>query len=172
MQTRRGRRPSSHRLAIVVRTAPDASCPGRGAGGGPVTCGYALKVGPSALVNGLEIETTSVTYCSLTITERTSAQVRVVVRGGVEPPTFRFSGAFAASLDVAECGLMGHLAAATMARCRLMWPDGCRRWLGGLAPLNRRSRAGRRGADDRGRAGDRDRSGSPSPARRPRWQRR
>jgi hypothetical protein len=30
--------------------------------------------------------------CTLTITKRTSAQVNVVVRGGVEPPTFRFSG--------------------------------------------------------------------------------
>src|SRR6516164_2246670 len=29
---------------------------------------------------------------TLTIMERASVQVRVVVRGGVEPPTFRFSG--------------------------------------------------------------------------------
>jgi hypothetical protein len=42
---------------------------------------------------------------------------------------FRFSGASAASPDVAGCGLMGHLAAPTMAGCRLMWPDACRRWL-------------------------------------------
>jgi hypothetical protein len=30
--------------------------------------------------------------CTLTIIKRTPMQVRVVVRGGVEPPTFRFSG--------------------------------------------------------------------------------
>ena len=35
--------------------------------------------------------------------------VTLMVRGGVEPPTFRFSGAYAASLDVAERGLMGDL---------------------------------------------------------------
>jgi hypothetical protein len=55
--------------------------------------------------------------------------VTLVVRGGVEPPTFRFSGAYAASLHVAGCGLMGDLAAETMASCRLMWPGVCRRWL-------------------------------------------
>jgi hypothetical protein len=33
--------------------------------------------------------------------------VNPVVRGGIEPPTFRFSGAYAASLHVAGCGLMG-----------------------------------------------------------------
>jgi hypothetical protein len=54
---------------------------------------------------------------------------RRVVRGGVEPPTFRFSGAYAASLYVPGCGLMGQLAAKTTARCRLMWPDICRCWL-------------------------------------------
>jgi hypothetical protein len=32
---------------------------------------------------------------TLTIMKRTSAQVRGVVRGGVEPPTFRFSGGLA-----------------------------------------------------------------------------
>jgi hypothetical protein len=53
----------------------------------------------------------------------------VVVRGGVEPPTFRFSGAYAASLHVAGCCLMGDLAAQTMAGCCLMWPEFCRRWL-------------------------------------------
>ena len=58
-----------------------------------------------------------------------------VVRGGVEPPTFRFSGAFAASLHVARRGLMGHLAAQTMAGCRLMSPDICRRWLPVWLPL-------------------------------------
>jgi hypothetical protein len=30
---------------------------------------------------------------------------------------------------VAGCGLMGDLAAQTMAGCRLVWPDICRRWL-------------------------------------------
>ena len=50
-------------------------------------------------------------------------------QGRVEPPAFRFSGASAASLHVAGQGLMGDLAAETMARCRLMWPDACRRWL-------------------------------------------
>ena len=54
---------------------------------------------------------------------------KLVVRGGVEPPTFRFSGASASSLHVAGRGLMGHLAAQTMAGCRLAWPDTCRRWL-------------------------------------------
>jgi hypothetical protein len=54
---------------------------------------------------------------------------KLVVRGGIEPPTFRFSGAFAVWLDVAGCGLMGDLAAQTMAGCRLVWPDVCRRWL-------------------------------------------
>ena len=52
-----------------------------------------------------------------------------MVRGGVEPPTFRFSGAYAASLHVAGCGLTGDLAGETVADCRLMWPDACRRWL-------------------------------------------
>ena len=38
--------------------------------------------------------------------------VTPVVRGGAEPPTFRFSGAFAQSLHMAAgCGLMGDLAA-------------------------------------------------------------
>jgi hypothetical protein len=36
---------------------------------------------------------------------------KLVVRGGVEPPAFRFSGASAASLHVAGQGLMGYLAA-------------------------------------------------------------
>ena len=53
----------------------------------------------------------------------------MVVRGGVEPPTFRFSGAYAASLHVAGCGLMDDLAAETMARRRLVWAEVCRRWL-------------------------------------------
>jgi hypothetical protein len=33
---------------------------------------------------------------------------------------------------VAGYGLMGDLAGETMAGCRLMWPDICRRWLGGF----------------------------------------
>ena len=37
-------------------------------------------------------ETTSSMTVTLTIMKRASAQVRGVVRGGVEPPTFRFSG--------------------------------------------------------------------------------
>jgi hypothetical protein len=70
-----------------------------------------------------------------------------VVRGGVEPPAFRFSGASAASPDVAGCGLIGQLAAQTMAGCRLAWPDACRRWLPVWLPgISRRGRRpGRRG---------------------------
>jgi hypothetical protein len=78
----------------------------------------------------LEInETGSVTTRAEAITERTFAQVKGVVRGGVEPPTFRFSGAFPPWLHVAGRGLMGDLAAQTVAGCRLMWPDICGRWL-------------------------------------------
>jgi hypothetical protein len=33
------------------------------------------------------------------------------------------------SLHVAGRGLIGNLAAQTIARCRLTWPDDCRRWL-------------------------------------------
>jgi hypothetical protein len=55
--------------------------------------------------------------------------VRLVVRGGVESPTFRFSGASAASPHVAGCGPMGDLPAETVAGCRLAWPGVCRRWL-------------------------------------------
>jgi hypothetical protein len=43
--------------------------------------------------------------------------VKLVVRGGVEPPAFRFSGASAGSLHVAGRGLIGDLAVETMARC-------------------------------------------------------
>jgi hypothetical protein len=39
---------------------------------------------------------------------------KLVVRGGFEPPTFRFSGASTASLHVAGCGPIGDLAAETM----------------------------------------------------------
>jgi hypothetical protein len=60
---------------------------------------------------------------------------KLVVRGGVEPPAFRFSGAFAASLHVAGCRLMGNLAAQTMAGCRLAWPDICGRCLPVWLPL-------------------------------------
>ena len=35
--------------------------------------------------------------CTLTIIKPASAQVRLVVRGGVEPPTFRFSGGLAST---------------------------------------------------------------------------
>jgi hypothetical protein len=42
---------------------------------------------------------------------------------------FPFSGAYVASLDVAGYGLVGDLAAETLAGCRLVWPDVCRRWL-------------------------------------------
>ena len=60
---------------------------------------------------------------------------KLVVRGGTEPPAFRLSGASATSLHVAGRGLMGHLAAQTMAGCRVMWPDTCRRWLPVWPPL-------------------------------------
>jgi len=50
------------------------------------------------------------------------------------PPTFFFSGAFPGWLHVAGRGLMGNLAAETMAGCRLMWPDIRRRWLPGWLP--------------------------------------
>ncbi len=43
--------------------------------------------------------------------------------------TFRFSGASAASLRGAGRRLIGQLAAETMARGCLMWPDVCRHWL-------------------------------------------
>ena len=75
--------------------------------------------------------------------------VKLVVRGGVEPPTFRFSGAYAASLHVAGHGLMGDLAAETVARCRLVRPDICRRWLPFWLPELRHG-GSRRGALDRG----------------------
>ncbi len=55
--------------------------------------------------------------------------VKSVVRDGIEPSTFRFSGAYAPSLHVAGCGPIGDLAAENMARCRLVWPGVCGRWL-------------------------------------------
>ena len=58
-----------------------------------------------------------------------------MVRGGIEPPAFRFSGAFARSLHVAGRILTGHLAAQTMAGCRLTSPDICGRWLPVWLPL-------------------------------------
>ena len=73
-----------------------------------------------------------------------------VVRGGVEPPVFRFSGAYAASPHVAGCGLMGNLAAQTMAGCRLMWPDVCRRWLPVWLPGSADAGGGRGAAVDHG----------------------
>ena len=64
---------------------------------------------------------------------RRSPATFMLIRGGGQGqdrlPTFRLSGASAASPDVAGCGLMGHLAAPTMAGCRLARPDACRRWL-------------------------------------------
>ena len=102
--------------------------------------GQAWKCDRPLAVNGLEMKTTNLTSCTLTITKRTSAQVRVVVRGGVEPSACRFSGASVPSLHVAGRGLIGHLAAQTMARCRLTWPDACRRWLP-FGPRNRGTRA-------------------------------
>src|SRR6516165_3484046 len=63
-------------------------------------------------------ETTVITNCTLTITKRTSAQVRVVVRGGVEPPTFRFSG-------VAYAQLTPHHASAAGCRRSLLLAVGC-----------------------------------------------
>ena len=65
-------------------------------------------------------------------------------QGWVEPPTFRSSGAFARSLHVAGCGLMGDLAAQTMAGCCLMWPELCRRWLPVWLPTLVSSFRGRR----------------------------
>jgi hypothetical protein len=52
-----------------------------------------------------------------------------VVRGGVEPPAFRFSGAPKTSPHDARRGLIGDLAAETNDRCRLVWPVVCRCWL-------------------------------------------
>ncbi len=43
--------------------------------------------------------------------------VELVVRGGAGLPTFRFSGAYVASLHVAGRRLIGQLAAQTMAGC-------------------------------------------------------
>jgi hypothetical protein len=52
--------------------------------------------------------------------------VNLVVRGGIEPPAFRFSGAYAPSLHVAGSGLMGDLAGEpwlVVAWCGLMPAD-------------------------------------------------
>jgi hypothetical protein len=67
--------------------------------------------------------------CLPAIVEIGNNASQLVVRGGVEPLAFRFSGAFAASLYVVGCGLMGDLAAQSMAGCRLMWPGVCWCWL-------------------------------------------
>src|SRR5437773_5566775 len=64
---------------------------------------------------------------SLRVAKFADYTAKLVVRGGIEPPAFRFSGAFAASLHVAGCGLMGDLAAQTVAGCRLTWPETCGR---------------------------------------------
>ena len=59
-----------------------------------------------------------------------SAGQRVcVVRGGVEPPTFRFSGAIERSRHVASRSLIRRLAALTVGRGRLASPGACLRWL-------------------------------------------
>ena len=58
-------------------------------------CRYAWKCNRPLAVDGLEMRLQAFTSCTLTITRRMSAQVRVVVRGRIELPTFRFSGGFA-----------------------------------------------------------------------------
>jgi hypothetical protein len=63
----------------------------------------------------------------------------VVVKGGGEPPTFRFSGASVRSLHVAERGLISDLAAETIAGCRLVWPHACRCWLPVWLPQNQQA---------------------------------
>jgi hypothetical protein len=55
--------------------------------------------------------------------------VRVVVRGRVELPTFRFSGAILQSRNVADRGPTCHLAASTVAHRRLASVTACLRWL-------------------------------------------
>jgi hypothetical protein len=64
-----------------------------------------------------------------------------VVRGGGEPPTFRFSGAILPSRVVAARSLMRHLAASIVARRRLTSLHACLHWLRAptLAPRIRRS---------------------------------
>jgi hypothetical protein len=52
-----------------------------------------------------------------------------VVRGGVEPPTLRFSGAFERYLDIACHGLMCLSAGTTVALGRLTPLGGWQRWL-------------------------------------------
>jgi hypothetical protein len=52
-----------------------------------------------------------------------------VVRGGIEPPAFRFSGISTALPDDAGRGLTGNLAAETNVRYRPAWPGVCRCWL-------------------------------------------
>jgi hypothetical protein len=86
----------------------------------------------------------------------------MAVRGGVESPTFPFSGAYATSLHVAGQGPMGHLAAkpwhvvgryglasasvGSPSRCRVglapaASPVGARRWVLGGAQCRARSSA-------------------------------
>jgi hypothetical protein len=52
-----------------------------------------------------------------------------VVRGGVEPPTFRFSGASGRSLGIAGRGLICRLAGVTVAGGGWAWPGSCLCWL-------------------------------------------
>ena len=56
----------------------------------------------------------------------------VTTRAGSNRRPSASQAAYAPSLHVAACGPMGRLAAKTMARCRLMWPEVCRRWLPSL----------------------------------------
>jgi hypothetical protein len=60
---------------------------------------------------------------------RSIAWSEVVVRGGVEPPTFRFSGAIRRSRTVASRRLICHLAATIVARGRLLSLEVCLCWL-------------------------------------------
>jgi hypothetical protein len=55
---------------------------------------------------------------------------------------------------------MGHLAAPTMAGCRLMWPDTCRRWLPVWLPGIGGASGGQGIAVDHGGTGDLYRAGS------------
>ena len=59
----------------------------------------------------------------------TKCEDLLVVRGGVEPPTFRFSGAICRSRTVASRRLICHLAASIVARGRLASLDVCLCWL-------------------------------------------
>jgi hypothetical protein len=56
-------------------------------------------------------------------------RVAACICGSCNGGLTQFSGAYAPSLHVAGSGLMGDLAGETVAGCRLVWPDACRRWL-------------------------------------------